>query len=298
MKISSKTLAIILCLVVTSIFSFHYLIAKQILSAGVSPYSLSSWRGLLGGGILLLFFHKKVNLEILIKNKWVLASVAFLGFFINQIFFMKGLSLTTPLTASILTNTIPIVTSVIAFLFGLEKSSKRKSIGVAISFIFVCIFIFKGSTENIYFYNIGNTYIFLNVLAFCVAMVLGKKLLTQNFPYEVLTATMLFGGGILMAFMAGSSMLDMYNYAIIGKIELLNVLFEILVSTSIVYLLNLKALSILSATKVSIFIYFQPMITAASDYFIYNNGQNLESFIYFCGIIIGAYLVVLQRSNE
>lgn len=296
MKSNNKTFALFLCLIVATIFSFHYLIAKQILTAGVSPYALSSWRGIIGGGLLLIIFRKRIDASLIKENAKVLLAISFLGFFINQIFFMKGLTLTGPLATSILTNTIPIVTALIAFFFGLESMSKKKALGIIISFAFICFFVFSGNSDNITILNIGNTLIFLNVIAFCTAMILGKKLLTKNFPYELLTASMLLGGGLLMSLIARESMLDMVHYASRGKMELLNILFEIVVSTSIVYLLNIKALSILSATQVSVFIYLQPLITAASDFIFFGNAQRFENFVFFGGILFGAYLVISQKN--
>jgi len=294
-----KLYAIFLCTLVTTIFSFHYIVAKLILTAGVSQYSLSAWRGLLGGGILLIIYHKKISLKIIKENVFVLFMVAFLGFFINQILFMKGLSLTTPLYVAIISNTIPIITAIFAFVVGLERPNMKKIIGILITFSFVSYLIIEkqnGHTAD-GFFNLGNTLILLNVIAFSLAFIFGKKLLKKDFPYELLTGIMLFGGGIMMSLVAQERMSDIITYATANTLNFSYIIFEILISTSIVYLLNLKALQLMDITKVSFFIYLQPIITGIGDFIINGHKPGPELYFVFIGILIGAYLVVMQKSD-
>lgn len=294
-----RFVGIFLCLIVTTIFSFHYIVAKTILTAGVSQFALSSWRGLLGGGLLLIIFRKKLSLKV-IKDNWLsLFFISFLGFFINQILFMKGLSLTSSLNVAVISNTIPIITAVFAFLVGIEKITIRKAIGIFITFSLVSYLIMgkhdNGPGNNIF--NFGNSLILLNVIAFCFAFVLGKKLLKADFPYELLAGLMLFGGGVMMIFVAQEKMMDIYQYSSEGVLNFSRVVFEILVSTSVVYLLNIKALQLMNATKVSFFIYLQPIITGVSDFVINGNAPRMELYFVFAGILVGGYLVVLQRTE-
>ncbi|MBL6990705.1 MAG: DMT family transporter [Bacteriovoracaceae bacterium] len=289
----------VLCIIVTTIFSFHYIAAKHILASSVSPFALSAWRGLVGGGLILFYFRKKFTSKDIFKGNVVsICLMAFLGFFINQIFFMKGLKLTTPLNTAIISNTIPIVTLLFAGLLGIEKVTTKKVVGIGATFLLVSYLIISGNgNETVYFFNLGNLLILLNVMAFCLAFVLGKKVLKNNFPFELLTGLMLFGGGFLMVFIANKHMVDIYNFASGSLNNTLLVLFEIIISTSIVYLLNLKALQLMNATKVAFFIYLQPIITGISDFFIRGSIPQTELFFIFPGILVIGFLVVSQKSE-
>lgn len=294
----SKYFGLLLCMAVTFIFSLHYMVAKIVLDAGVSPFALSAWRGLVGGGLLLFLFRQQISTTVLKHNAFSILFIAFLGFFINQLLFMKGLSLTTPLNASLVSNTIPIVSAVVAFAIGLERMTLKKLTGIVLTFSLVTyLLLSKQETSTSHGLNTGDFLIFLNVLAFCLAFVLGKKLLKQNFPYELLTGSMLFIGGLMMSTLAGQEMTQLYHYATENSVHLFHIIFEILISTSVVYLLNIKALQLMTVTKVSFFIYLQPIITGVSHFFMNGEAPPLKLYLVFLGILIGGYLVVLDKGD-
>lgn len=285
------------CALVSAIFALHYAIAREILDSGVSPYALSSWRGIVGGALILLYFKDKLELRHVKTNFLPLLMVAFLGFFINQIFFMKGLKLTSTVNVALLSNTLPIISLLFALVTGQERATPPKIAGVTISFFLICYLILGNSkASSIEFLNLGNTLILLNVLAFCGAFIVGKRLLNKDFPFELLAGKMLLGGGILMLLMAKENMLDIPTYSALGLKEFLYVTFEIIISTSMAYLLNIWTLKQLDVTKVTFFIYIQPMIASIATFFMHGTTPAPQSWLIYAGIILSGFMVLRPKS--
>tara|TARA_Y100000780_G_C13695863_1_gene422206 strand:- start:20016 stop:20885 length:870 start_codon:yes stop_codon:yes gene_type:complete len=287
------------CALVALIFSFHYIAAKEVMSAGITPYALSSFRGIVGGLLILLMFRKKIVVSHIRSNIVSILIMGFLGFFINQIFFMNGLKLSSALNGALISNTIPVVSFIFAFFAGVERGGLKKSLGVAISFSCVTYLVFNGSgdTGSVHnFLNMGNLYIFLNVVSFCAAFVLGKKVMNGDIAFEMITGLMLLFGGSLMLFVAREEMLDVLIYLQRGKKEFLLILFETIMSTSVVYYLNLWTLKKLNVSKVTFFAYLQPIITAIGEIFFLQKYPELIAIIPFVGILFGGVLILRDNS--
>ena len=103
-----KLFAFFLCILNAIIFCFHFFACKDILKY-THPLNFAAIRGLMGGIILIIVFREKIFKCLNKKNIKDMAWIGFLGFCINQIFFMYGLKESTPLNASIIMNTIPMI---------------------------------------------------------------------------------------------------------------------------------------------------------------------------------------------
>ncbi len=295
---SKNTLAYIGCILVALIFSFHYLAAKKVMGAGVTPYALSSFRGIGGGALILLMFRNKFSLPALKTSFLPVALMGFLGFFLNQIFFMNGLKMSTALNGALISNTIPVVSFIFAFFSGIEKGGIRKAIGVGLSFLCVTYLVLHESSgsggQN--FFNMGNLLIFLNVIVFCAAFVMGKKVMNGDLAFEIITGFMLLIGGLLMLFVARGSVLEVFDYMSRGKTETALIFFETVFSTSAVYYLNLWTLKKLNVSKVTFFAYLQPIITAIGEIFFLQKFPEWITIIPFMGILFGGVLILREKS--
>lgn len=106
-------------------------VSKAVLMAGpVSALSLTTFR-MVGAAVvfwLASFFTKKehVNHQDLAK----LFFAALLGIVLNQGSFIFGVSLTSPINASIVTTTTPIITMIIAAFYLKEPVTGKKVIGI------------------------------------------------------------------------------------------------------------------------------------------------------------------------
>ena len=294
---SKNTLAYIGCIMVAVIFSFHYLAAKKVMGAGVTPYALSAFRGVGGGILILLMFRKKFSIPAIRTNIFPVAIMGFLGFFLNQIFFMNGLKMSTALNGALISNTIPVVSFIFAFFSGIEKGGVKKAIGVGLSFMCVTYLVLHESSgaPGSNFFNMGNLLIFLNVIVFCAAFVMGKKVMDGELAFEIITGLMLLIGGFLMLFVAQGSIFEVFEYMGRGKSEFGLIIFETVFSTSAVYYLNLWTLKKLNVSKVTFFAYLQPIITAIGEIFFLGKFPDLITIVPFLGILTGGILILKDK---
>ena len=119
-------------LIVNIIYGANYSIAKEVMPLYIQPFAFVVMR-VVGATILFwivgtLFIREKIDKKDLPK----LALLAVLGVAGNQLFFLKGLSLTTPINASIIMVSNPIVVMIVAAIVLKEKISLLKIIGIVI----------------------------------------------------------------------------------------------------------------------------------------------------------------------
>jgi len=296
-RIHKKRLfAFFLCIINAIIFCFHFFAAKDILKV-VHPLNFAATRGIMGGLILIVIFRKQVFKNLNKKNLRDIAIVGFLGFFINQIFFMYGLKESTPLNASIIMNTIPIASTLMAIVFALEIFTWRKVSGILLGFLLILIVALQGKSDGIST-KWGDAMIFLNVISFCLAMTIGKKIINKKLPPILLSSGMIFLGGLMLFIFSFQHTPSFFQYTFASTKNFWIMFFEVVISTSVAYYINFKALQILVPSQTMVFIYIQPPLTAFIEYCIWGKVPHLIIVPIIFGIMISGYLVIKRSKHE
>lgn len=88
---------------------------------------------------------------------------------------------------------------------------------------------------------------------------------------------------------------DLIFYVRSNVLSALLVIFEIIVSTSIAYFINIWTLKKLTPTIVTFF-YLQPIVTSIGEFVFYNREPKLESILIFIGILFGGFLVLSSNN--
>ena len=291
----NKLLPVLSCFLVTVIFSIHFVVAKQVLQDH-HPLALTSLRGIIGGILVLGIFYKKIEWPLLSQFKLKLFFIGALGFFGNQLLFMSGLKMTTALNASIITNAVPLVTASLAVFMGLESSGFKKFGGILLGFLSVLYIMFQSqSVEGINW--LGDLLVFSNMFVFAIAIVFIKQLTSAGVHYAVVSGFMMVIGGVLSSFIAGADTYELLYWSISTQSSLLMMVFEVIVSTIIAYLLNFYALKHLVPSKITIFIYLQPFITALTSFYLTGELPAVASWVAFVGILVGGLLVLQSREK-
>lgn len=118
-------------------------IGKAVL-AEFTPMSVTTFR-MVGAAVafwVLSFFCKKENVEN--KDLLKLFFAALFGVVFNQGAFIFGLSLTSPIDASIVTTTSPIVTMIVAAIYLKEPITNKKVLGIFIGALGALTLILSG----------------------------------------------------------------------------------------------------------------------------------------------------------
>lgn len=151
-------------------------LGKIILTGGMTPLLLTDCR-MIGGAILfwiLSFFMKNEQVEP--KDLLNMFFASLFGIVINQCCFVWGLSLTSPVNASIITTSLPILTMVMAAIVLHEPVTKLKVGGVFLGAIGALILIIGSSTGNTGGASTGDALVICAQLSFTCYLVFSRSL--------------------------------------------------------------------------------------------------------------------------
>lgn len=291
---SKRTLAIIAVSIGTLIYGLNYTIAKDVMPLHVKPYAFILIR-VVGATAFFWFlglFVKAKGIEKADFRKIFIAS--FFGITLNMLAFFKGLSLTTPISASVMMVTSPIMVLIFSSIIIKKFIGKLRVLGIFIGLIGAILLITygKSSTENAPNTNLGNFLVFINAASYGLYLVLAKNLIAKYHPIVFIKWLYLFG--LIMVIPIGYSEFTEIVWQEIPKNIYWNIGFVVLFTTCITYLFNLYGLSKLKPTTVSVFIYVQPVI--ASVYALVTGSDSLN-LIKICAtllIFLGVFLVTKQ----
>ena len=291
---NQRTLALIATSIATLIYGVTFTIAKEVMPLYIKPYGFILLR--VGGAAMVFWllglFIKAKSIEKSDYKKIIIA--AFCGVGLNMLTFFKGLSYTTPISASVIMVTSPILVLIFASLLLKEKLILRKIIGVVIGLIGAVILIVYGTSPNGDAQNmmLGNLLVFINAASYAMYLVQVKKLIAKYNPIMFVKWLYLFGFLFVLPF--GFVELSEVNWSLMPTSIYFKVGFVVLFTTCITYLFNLFALSKLKPTTVSVFIYLQPVIASIYALFVGSDSLNTVKVAATLLIFLGVFLVTKQ----
>jgi|TARA_B110000908_G_scaffold46454_1_gene56627 drug/metabolite transporter (DMT)-like permease len=294
---NQRSIALILVSIATLIYGVTFTIAKDVMPLYVKPYAFILLR-VSGATAVFWIAGLFVNSQKIAKEdykKIILAS--FFGIALNMLCFFKGLSLTTPISASVMMVTSPIMVLIFSSILLKEKIIKRKIIGVFVGLIGTILLIVYGnnSEDNATNSTLGNFLVFVNAASYGLYLVLVKKLISKYNPITFIKWFYLFGLILVIPF-SFSEFIEI-SWTTMPTDIYLKVGFVILFTTCITYLFNIYGLSKLKPTTVGVFIYLQPVIATIFALSMGSDSLNLVKMGASVIIFSGVYLVTKQPKN-
>lgn len=301
----SKGFAYLTLIFVHLVYGANYVIAKGIMPDVIGPsgFVLARVSGaIILFGILFFFLREKVQL----KDKIRLALCGLFGVAINQLLFLNGLNLTSPINASILMISIPIAVIIFSYFMLNERITRRKVIGILLGAIGAAYLIISSGASAKNSSILGDVLCLVNAVSYAFYLVLAKPLMAKYKPITVLTWIFFFGFIYVLPF--GWNQFMEVEWSALKGLKLFSILYVVIFTTFLVYLLNIFALRIVRPTVVGIFTYLQPVFAGffAWLYFVVLSSLNIDATDYssditfikvICTILIfvGVYLVSYQR---
>lgn len=291
---SIRTIALIALSITAIIYGVTFTIAKEVMPLHIKPYGFILLR-VSGAAAIFWFiglFVKAKKIERADYTKILLA--AFFGVGLNMLTFFKGLSLTTPISASVMMVTSPILVLIFSSLLLKEKLITRKIIGVIIGLVGAIILIVYGnsSDDSASNRNLGNLLVFINAASYGLYLVLVKTLVVKYNPIVFVKWLYLFG--LLFVTPFGLQELTEVQWQVMPTLIYVKAGFVVVFTTCITYLFNLFALTKLKPTTVSVFIYLQPVIASIYALFVGSDSLNTVKILATLLIFFGVYLVTKQ----
>ena len=286
--------ALIAVSIAALIYGVNYTIAKEVMPLHIKPFAFIFLR--VAGATLFFWvaglFIKQQKIAKEDYKKIVVA--AFFGTALNMLAFFKGLSLTTPISASVIMVTSPIMVLIFSSIFIKKPIEKQKILGIFIGLVGAILLITYGSSTNgtATNSNLGNFLVFVNAASYGLYLVLAKNLIAKYHPILFVKWLYLFGLIFVIPF-SYNELTEVVWQEIPTKMYW-NIGFVVLFTTCITYLFNLYGLSKLKPTTVSVFIYLQPVIATTYALFVGSDSLNLIKISATIVIFFGVYLVTKE----
>ncbi|MFL2939920.1 MAG: DMT family transporter [Candidatus Poseidoniales archaeon] len=246
-------------LLVQVIFGFHYL-TTSIIVEEVDPLEWTAIRILIAGFVMYSLYGNRI-INYPKGNEWYyLIFLSLLGIVLNTAFFTKGLELTTPAHASLISCMIPVITFIFAWFLGREGLNMYKSLSlvVALSGALILMEIDNLDVNSNLF--IGDMFIFVNFICFGLFLVLSKPLIERHSPFGLSVIVMSIGAVILLPISVNGLVNNWENWLNLSWWIYFAAFYSIFFATIITYSLNYYAMEFVDSSKVALFIYFQPVV--------------------------------------
>lgn len=294
---NSRNSAFLLATLAAIIYGINFTVAKEVMPYYIKPYAFILVR-VFGATILFWIvgmFIKKEKIGLNDFSRILMASI--FGTVINMLAFFKGLSLTSPINASVIMVTTPILVLTFASLFLKEKATKLKLSGIFIGMAGAILLIVYGrDIETGTNAVLGNFLVFINASSYALYLILIKNLTKKFHPLTIAKWLYLFGLVFVIPF--GIHEFMEIDFVHMPKFAVYRIAYVVLFTTFFAYMFNLFAIRKLKPTTLSIFIYLQPVIASFYALFV---GSDSLSFIKITATILifsGVYLVTRKPNDE
>lgn len=276
-------------------FAINVSVIKYLTTQGFTgPYGLNVIRSaicMILFWFLFLFSKEKKKIERKDVIRFLLC--AFTALAANQMLFMKGLSLTYPIHASLLLLITPILITFIAAWLLKEKITIYKLIGLFLGIAGACILIMSAnnSTKG----NdilLGDLLVIMSAILYTIYFIMVKPLMQKYSTIDVMRWVFTFG--FIMILPLGWNEFNIIPWNNFAFNEYLLLFLIVVPGTFLAYIFNAYGIKILSASTAGAYIYSQPIFAVIiATIFL---GEALEPYKIIAGIIIftGVYLANKQ----
>ncbi len=277
------------------LFAANFTVVKFLINNNyVQAFGINFLRASITAILLwVLFFFKPTKVSIQKKHWGRFILCALTGIAVNQLMFIKGLSLTSSIHASLLLLTTPILITIIAAVVLKEKITALKVVGLllGIAGAFILILNKQNSAEakNMW---VGDVLVLLNAISYTCYFILVKPLMKEYSPIVILRIIFTIGFVMMIPFCWSEFTAIEWN-TFSPKVYIALALI-VIGGTFFAYLLNIYGLKSLGASISGSYIYLQPLFASIIAIFI--GGEMLETYkiIAGCIIFLGVYLVNKQ----
>lgn len=256
----------------------------------MKPFGMNVLR--VGVSVLLfwvLYFLKPPKNKIQKEDFPRFILCALTGIAINQMLFLKGLSLTFSIHAVLLMLTTPILITIIAAWLLKEKINAYKIIGLGLGVSGAVVLIMarqnSGSGNDVL---LGDVLIIINAVSYTIYFILVKPLMLKYNPVQVIR--WIFTLGLPMVLPFGWNEFAAINWAGFGFTAYACISLIVIGGTFLAYLFNAYGIKVLGASVAGMYIYVQPLFAAAIAMLFLK--ESLEAYKIFAAVLIftGLYL--------
>ncbi len=278
------------------IFGTHYSAGKIVLSE-MAPLPWAALR-VTGAALLLLamtaWCGQRLPRDLTTLRRF--AGFAVLGVVINQICFVVGLSQTTPIHSSLINSSIPILTLLLAVLFGQERVTGRRLAGFGLAAVGVLVLLRIWNFDPSSLLVRGDLITLVNSLSFSAFLVVSKRDLERQ--SALAATTLLFVLGALMIVPLAGLELARTDFSAVPTTTWLLCAYIIVFPTVTAYFLNYWALRRTRSSIVAFFVFLQPLVAGAIAVLFHDEAITAHLVIAFALVAAGILFIARQRQAD
>lgn len=278
-------------------FAVNFSLVKYVSPAFVKPYALNILRV---GVSLILFWLLWTMSDIkphINRKHWPRFFMCGLtGIAINQMLFIKGLTFTSAIHASLLILLTPILITVFAFAVLKEKVTFVKALGLALGVGgAVLLILSKEQSTKATNYLLGDLLIIINAISYTVYFIIVKPLMAEYPPLHVVRWVFTFGFFMILPFGWNEffairwEQLDWSHYTAIA--------FIVIFGTFLAYFFNIYGIRHLGAGMTGAYIYTQPVFAAIIAILFFHEQLTSSKLIAAVMIFLGVFMVSFKRGS-
>jgi len=243
--------------------------------------------------LLFLFYPSQKKIDRKDTPRFVLCALT--GIAINQMLFLKGLSLTYSIHAVLLMLTTPILITIIAAWILKERINIYKALGLALGVGGAVVLITarqsSGTGQNVL---LGDVLVLINAISYTFYFILVKPLMIKYNPVQVIR--LVFTYGLLMVLPFGWNEFVSIQWQTFGATEYTCITLITIFGTFLAYLFNVYGIKVLGASVAGAYIYIQPVFaTIIAMIFL---GEKLELYKIVAAALIFAGVYLCNKKIE
>jgi len=295
---NKRILALIAAFLATTIYGINHSVAKEVMPIYIGSSGFIMLR-LIGATTLfwiISFFSPKEVIEKKDYLKILFASI--LGMCINMLSFFRGLELSTPINSGVIITLSPVIVLILSYFFLKERITLKKVLGIFIGFSGAIFLILNSSKTGINAPNIplGNSFFLLNASAYAGYLIIIKPLTAKYNIFTLMKWLFLIGLVLSTPFTYNQFVEVTWNE--LPWFAIWRMIYVVIGTTFMTYLLNIYALKTLSSTVIGSFIYLQPIITIIFALITANDFLDSTKIIACSLVFLGVYMVSQKNKSK
>jgi len=275
----------IMALIPIFVWGVTFVSTKQLLRV-YTPEELLVYRFFLATLVILLIPPIKISFTKL-KEEMLFALLGLFGITLYYWFENIALHYTYATNVGLITSTIPIWTALLAhFLLKDEKFSIDFIIGFLLSISGIALILLNGKMLKLN--PLGDFLAILTTFCFAIYSVLLRKI-KGNYSQLYIAKKIFLYGYIFIVPLAIGFKIPLPKISSLDNLTVFNFLFLSLIASVLCFILWNKAISLIGAVKPSNYIYYIPIITMISAYFIFEERITLVMLTGGILVFLGVY---------
>ena len=276
------------------------LVVSKSAASFMTPFELSFSRWVICSLILLIFCYPKIGNHIsTIRGNF--SKLFVLGFLLamGSTFLIWSVDSTTVFNASLLGASQPLITLIMAFVIGLENTSRIQYLGILLGLMGVVVLITEASSDLIvnFRFNLGDVLVLAAVLFYSLYTVCLVKWKLQLPSYIIMTTSSVSASLILFPLTishSGFAFIDLW----FDPIAILIIFFMAVFPTALATSLWNRSVINIGANKASVFINLMPVFGALASILIFDDRFKLFHFYGTILVVIGVWMVAFRKDSS